>query len=99
MLDNFPSSPGSDLPMLAYSLVDCYPHYSAFYFAMDPFYSEEESEAILAVAADSSTSSGNHQVNHPIQEIASSSHLEALNQCVENMVSGVKFLQDGYVVL
>ena len=98
--DNFPSLPGSDLSMFDEHSLDCYLDLQAFRFFMDQFYSEEENEAILAAAADSSTPSS--QLHVPVhQEITSSTHLAALNQCVQsmqNMVSPVNFLQDGYVL-
>lgn len=63
---------------------------------MDPFFSEEdEPRTILCtVAADSSTCSPLLQV--PGLDGSSSIHLEALNQCVQNMVSDAFTSTAGY---
>ncbi len=97
VVDNFPSLPESDYSMFdLHSLLDCYRDDEAFYLVMDPFYTEVEKEEIHAASVDSSTSSAHLPV--PAQDISSSNHLQALSQCVQNMISPVNFLHEGYVV-
>ncbi|XP_057374377.1 T-cell acute lymphocytic leukemia protein 1 homolog [Daphnia carinata] len=85
VVDNFPQSPGRQyFPYRGhYSSLDCY--WNEAFLPMDPFFFEEdEPRATQSVAADSSTCSSHLPVPGP--EGSSSNHLEALTQCVQNMI-------------